>query len=393
MNTNTKYLSLPANRLQSVIDTIEKQTPGIPFHTLCVLVSESFWGREYKFSPGKVRLRVLGDKLNTQCPLPAKISLNNMIDRLLARPRRPFFLSYGMGVDSTAVIVYLVRMFHSTKSKRPEFRPDAITFADTGNEKKETYDYLPIINAYLRKHGFPEVVVLRYEPGRVKIGWYYTLEQNCLMNRTLPSLAFGFKKCSLKWKRGPQDKYRLGLKVMQDAVGAGHAGIVAIGYDAGPKDSCRSWDITDDELFEYVYPLIELGWDRERCLEEIRAEGLPGWETDFGGSFVKSGGVPVKSACWFCPSTQPEELHAFAETEHGQEYLRGIVRMEAIAAPELDKIEGLWRNGVKGTRGGKAKPGSMTQYIREKGLLTRTPLPLADSFEFSVPEQVAGVLA
>ncbi len=30
---------------------------------------------------------------------------------------------------------------------------------------------------------------------------------------------------------------------------------------------------------------------------------------------------------------------------------------------------GLWRQPVKGTRGGIPRPGSMTQYIREKGLI------------------------
>jgi len=43
--------------------------------------------------------------------------------------------------------------------------------------------------------------------------------------------------------------------------------------------------------------------------------------------------------------------------------------MEARAEPRLTTTEGLWRKTVKGTRGGTAKPGSMTIYIREKGLL------------------------
>ena len=35
----------------------------------------------------------------------------------------------------------------------------------------------------------------------------------------------------------------------------------------------------------------------------------------------------------------------------------------------LPLIEGLWRRRVKGCRGAVPKPGSMTEYIREKGLL------------------------
>jgi hypothetical protein len=43
--------------------------------------------------------------------------------------------------------------------------------------------------------------------------------------------------------------------------------------------------------------------------------------------------------------------------------------MEARAEPRLTAIKGLWRNGVKGTRNGKPKPGKMTDYIRSQGLL------------------------
>jgi hypothetical protein len=35
----------------------------------------------------------------------------------------------------------------------------------------------------------------------------------------------------------------------------------------------------------------------------------------------------------------------------------------------LKKIQGLWRNGVKGTRGGQKRPGRITDYILDHGLL------------------------
>lgn len=53
--------------------------------------------------------------------------------------------NYGMGVDSTAMIVGM----HA----RGE-RPDLILFADTGGEKPETYAYLPHINAWLEARGW-----------------------------------------------------------------------------------------------------------------------------------------------------------------------------------------------------------------------------------------------
>jgi hypothetical protein len=63
--------------------------------------------------------------------------------------------------------------------------------------------------------------------------------------------------------------------------------------------------------------------------------------------------------------------------------LRRIVLMEARAEPRLRSIQGLWGNGVKGTRGGEKKPGRMTDFIRDEGLLgvdeierLRTSVPL-----------------
>jgi hypothetical protein len=60
---------------------------------------------------------------------------------------QPLVVAYGLGVDSTAVLVEFIRR---------GIRPDLILHADVGGEKDETYAYLPIIDADLRKHRFPK---------------------------------------------------------------------------------------------------------------------------------------------------------------------------------------------------------------------------------------------
>jgi hypothetical protein len=276
--------------------------------------------------------------------------------------KQPLVIAYGLGVDSTAAIVQLVQLGYII---------DLILFADTGNEKQETYDYLPIFNKWLRRMRQPQVTVVRNVVQDFK-HWppYKSLGENCLTNGTLPSLAFGFKSCSLKWKVAPQNKfcdawqpaidwwYGEG-KTTQRPCGKGFMTVPlasrkvrkVIGYDASPKDQKRFAHSQglEDPLYDYWYPLIDWGWDRDECKRQIALAGLP---------------VPPKSACYFCPATQPEELHEFRKV-----YLRYIVIMEARAEPRLEVIEGLWRNGTKGTRGGKKKPGKMTTYIREHGLL------------------------
>src|SRR5690348_17810654 len=112
-------------------------------------------------------------------------------------PDSPLVVAYGLGVDSTAMLVEFAHR---------NICPDLILFADTGGENPETYQYLPVIQNYLAGVGFPAVVMVRYQPTRAV---YHTLEGQCLHTGTLPSLAYGGKSCSLKWKRTPQDKFIL----------------------------------------------------------------------------------------------------------------------------------------------------------------------------------------
>lgn len=272
----------------------------------------------------------------------------------------PLVVADGLGVDSWALLIGL---------KRRGERPDLILFADTGNEKQETYDCIPWMQAWLLSVGFPPIVIVRNTVKDFK-HWppYRGLGENCLTNGTLPSLAFGFKSCSQKWKVTPQNKYCNQWQPALDCWASGGRVRKMIGYDAGPKDQRRhsvAVGFGDDGKYTYEYPLIEWGWDRERCKLEIAKEGTP---------------VPPKSACYFCPATQPEELHT-----HRKVYLRYIVIMEARAAPRLEKIKGLWRNGVKGTRGGKKRPGKMTDYIREHKLL---PAEEIDDLVRRAPQEI-----
>lgn len=306
----------------------------------------------------------------------------------ISDPFAPLCVSYGMGVDSTAMLIAM---------HRAGVRPDLITFADTGDEKPETYAYLPIIQAWLASVGFPPVVVVRYAD-YAKHDRYATLYENCIANETLPGLAFGGKSCSLKYKAEVQNRYRAtwapavqwwrsGSKSRVQAfdkkgrpkfyakgpkkgqprliVQYEKRVIVCIGYDDGPKDSKRG-AVAADGRYTYEYPLRALGWDRDECARQILAAGLP---------------LPPKSACFYCPSTTPEELAALddAHPELGDK----IIFMETLAKPNLTNIQGLWRNGCKGTRGGVAKPGAMSQFIREhREKRDRLHLPVLDSFTY-----------
>ncbi len=251
--------------------------------------------------------------------------------RSILKPGQPLVVSYGLGVDSTALLVGL---------SKEGIRPDAILFADTGSEKEETYDYLVTINAWLQSVGFPTVTIVRYVPKRFKWNRYSTIEGNCISNRTLPSLAFGKKGCSLKWKGAPLDS------MVNKLFGTAARVYRAIGYDCSPADNKRfahAQKKTGDGEGQgragddFIYPLQVWGWNRIDCAREIESVGLP---------------VPPKSSCFFCPAMRSIEVEQLPVDK-----LRRIVIMEANASVNLDTVVGLWRSK------------RMTDFIRERGLL------------------------
>lgn len=211
----------------------------------------------------------------------------------------PLIVSYGAGVDSTAMLVAM---------KRAGIVPGLVLFADTGAEKPETYQYLrQVMNPWLRAWAGIEVTEVRYRP-KASTG-YSTLTGNCVANETLPSLAFGMHSCSVKWKITPQEAYIQGYGGVEnaqpgwqpalDAWATGVQPVKAIGYDAGPADLKRAGKVHGKvhdprwRPYTFWYPLQDLGWKREDCVQAIAEEGLP---------------VPVKSACFFCPASKQWEL-------------------------------------------------------------------------------------
>lgn len=252
------------------------------------------------------------------------------------KPPAPVVLAYGMGVDSTALLVELVARGET---------PDLVLTADTGAENPLTYDYYEVISAWMRERGIAHEMV-RYVPKRFK-NWpaYYTILENVLTNATLPSISLGRHSCSLKWKVSPQDTFLKQWGPAQAAWAGGQKVVRLIGYDASPADTRRYTHASTipNELFECRYPLREWGWDRAACVQRIEQAGLP---------------VPPKSSCFICGAMKPDEVRSLPAW-----CLRMIVLVEARAAPRLRTVEGLWRSSTK------TRPGKITDFILAEQLL------------------------
>lgn len=221
----------------------------------------------------------------------------------------PLIVSWGGGVNSTAVLIGL---------RQRSIRPDLILFADTGGEKPETYAYLEILQEWLEAQEWPRIIVLR------KNSIYKSLEDNCLSKGMLPSLAYGFKSCSDKWKRQPQDKYANHWPPARKCWDAGGKVRKVLGYDAGEQRRAR---ITEDGQYSYWYPLIEWEWYREDCIRAISKANLP---------------LPAKSACFFCPAAKKAEVLDLSRN-HPELFNRAI-EMEHRALPNLTVVRGLGRH-------------------------------------------------
>ncbi|WP_103727306.1 hypothetical protein [Novosphingobium sp. HII-3] len=266
---------------------------------------------------------------------PIPTPLNREVEYLDVQ-RSPTVLCYGVGVDSTALLIELVSQGR---------KPDLVLTADPGAEKPETYAYLDLMRDWMKQRDI-EFHVVRYVTKRFKnYPPYADLAGSLLTNGCLPSIAFGRSSCSLKYKAAPQESFIKTWKPAIDAWARGDKVIRYIGYDAGKRDSQRySHAVTiEDPLFDNSYPLRLWGWDREACENRIRAEGLP---------------VPPKSSCVFCTAMKPDEVRALPDY-----WLRMIVLIEARAAPRLRTVEGLWRRATR------TRPGRMTDFIRTEKLL------------------------
>lgn len=220
-------------------------------------------------------------------------------------------LSFGAGVDSTAMILLLWEN---------GIRPDLIQFADVGNEAPDTYAHLKKFSAWLKENtDFPEIQIVK---SASPVAGHKSLGHQMLTNQTLPSLAFGHHSCSLLWKIEPQDKNVRNWQPAKDAWAAGKSVVKAIGYDNGTRDSCRSFKAQNSQTakdngegYAFWYPLQDADMDREAC-ESLCIKHL--------------GYIPRKSSCSFCPAMKKDEILAM-QKDH-PELIKEALKIERGAA-------------------------------------------------------------
>mgnify|MGYP001608319753 CR=1 FL=1 len=194
----------------------------------------------------------------------------------------PVMVCYGGGVNSTAMLVGLA--LHGE-------RPDLIIFSDPGGERPETYEYLAVMDGWLSARDWPSITRVRHSSPEHGAE---TLEANCLREQFLPSLAYGFKGCSGKFKREPQDEF---VAAWPPALAAWESGGVVeklVGFDADEIHRGNAKQ-RNKRRYRTRYPLRDWDWGRRECIDAVERAGLP---------------VPPKSSCFFCPATRSPDIVA-----------------------------------------------------------------------------------
>lgn len=126
--------------------------------------------------------------------------------------------------------------------------------------------------------------------------------------RMLPSVAYGFKACSDKYKRRPQEKFCrtwkpavecwntcavCGESKHPEAIDHAFSRLKVLKYIGYNADEWHRVRTIVSPYYEFRYPLVELGVTK-RMVREICLKHL--------------GYVPYKSACSFCPSSKKSEV-------------------------------------------------------------------------------------
>lgn len=221
-------------------------------------------------------------------------------------------ISYGGGVNSQGLLAL---------AWQRGIRPDAILYADTGSEMPQTGRTVEGTSAWLAARDWPPITVVRWirQDGR-----FLALHEWCLAHRQLPSLAYGLRGCSVKWKRQPIEH---AIKADSLAVAEWAAGRKVerwVGIDAG--EAHRVGGSGDEHLYHWRRPLVDARWGREECLEEATRIGLP---------------VAAKSSCWCCPAMRRREILDLRDRH--PDLFAAAVEMEHAAAETTTAVHGLGR--------------------------------------------------
>jgi 3'-phosphoadenosine 5'-phosphosulfate sulfotransferase (PAPS reductase)/FAD synthetase len=169
-----------------------------------------------------------------------------------------FYLSFGGGVNSTALYLYLLEHGQTFEA----------VYIDHGTDYPETAKFVEYFAAR-----YPVTIINATVTRKGQV--YTSLHEFCELRNLIPQQYPRW--CTEDWKKDQIYKY-----VKKPCW-------MAIGIDAGESHRARDSNIS---RVEFVHPLVDAGIDRQGCKNLIIRHGLK---------------VPPKSGCWICPFQRPDQ--------------------------------------------------------------------------------------
>lgn len=217
--------------------------------------------------------------------------------------------SFGGGVQSTALLL-LIKHEPQRLLNAIKHLPNKAYFADTGAEPEQIY------------HHLERMQLLSPIPLEVVSNGSLLDAETQDSKRTFPPYYVRLqgvtgvllRKCTPEFKVKPLEKAMrrdIGLAPGKRSTSRSVALWLAISID----EAHRMGD-NQTKLFQNIYPLVELGWNRTRCFNYCQAHGI----------------TPTKSRCFFCPyvgdwldikRNQPKE---FAKAVAFDKKIRSVVK-------------------------------------------------------------------
>jgi len=209
------------------------------------------------------------------------------------------YLSFGGGVDSTALMLFLLDQDVGFET----------VFVNHGVDKNETYDYIK----YLRAQGYVITEVIPDVEGFNNLYDYFWHW------RIIPLIHY--RICTIKFKIHPFNKY-----VKKPCL-------VYIAYDADEKKRAKRRKRKYKGI-KYEFPLITQNVTRRDCRKIITDHGLK---------------IPPKSGCYLCPFQTIKEWKKLM-VEHPDLFKKAVAlennarRAKLIQSKHRDmRLESLWQ--------------------------------------------------
>lgn len=227
-------------------------------------------------------------------------------------------MSYGMGVDSTAI---LLRWLTEPSSRDFDLKDLVVITAHTGDEFDQTLrDVEEVVLPEIRRCRVRFIQVGRSRRKTTASGQGvvvlddstqptalhttgYKLSDEMLAAGTLPQIG-GTRICSIHAKANC-------LEPVIASITAGHRYRHVLGFEAGEKSRAAKDAMFNTSQRVGWYPLVDWSWDRQRCLDFIAATTDRQWS---------------KSACSYCVFAMTNQAGQQAVVERYRREPRAAVR-------------------------------------------------------------------